>query len=232
MKNLFTLLLFLICFGAVSLGQQRITIVARGETTLESALPREMLYAFDQFTEAKIIMKDGTENDTRININLISKDILFLTRGNQILVLAFPEEVKTILVESSVWVPVGGTFAETILNEGEASLLRAKQTRITDTRKEGGFGFSSSTSSVTSVTSYVSDVGKISEPLAVGEYDFETTIRYTLLKDSKTYTADSKGFLKVYPAKKKEIKNYLKNNPVDFKNEQELMKFLKTCSEL
>jgi hypothetical protein len=50
------------------------------------------------------------------------------------------------------------------------------------------------------------------------------------MKDSKTYPADSKGFLKVFTDKKKEIKSYLKSNPVDFKNEQEIMGFLKTCN--
>jgi hypothetical protein len=192
-------------------GQKSVTIVAKGETTLESALPADMLYAFEEFTDARLLMKDGSENQTRININLVTNDILFLTRGNQILVLAYPDQVERIVMGESVWVPVDGTFGERLAEADGKSLVRVRQTRITDTRKEGGFGFASSTASVTSMTSYISEGN---------------------LAGKKTFTADARGFSKAFGDRKKEIDNYLRSNQVDFKNEEEVIGFMKRCIEM
>lgn len=229
MRRFTALLVCVLCIVSVLQGQQRITIVAKGETTLESALPAEMLYAFDGFKDARLIQKNGNENDTRININLITKDILFLTKGNQILVFAFPEELEKIIIGDREWIPVDGNYGEVIVKDNSKALVRVKNTRITDTRKEGGFGFASSTSSVTSVTSFVSDVGKIGAPLAVGEYDFETTTLIKLLVGGKTINADANGFKKAFPEKKKAITSYLKTNRINFKDDAEVIDFMKKC---
>ncbi|MDX9929179.1 MAG: hypothetical protein RBS37_04935 [Bacteroidales bacterium] len=213
-------------------GQKSVTIVAKGETTLESALPADMLYAFEEFTDARLLMKDGSENQTRININLVTNDILFLTRGNQILVLAYPDQVERIVMGESVWVPVDGTFGERLAEADGKSLVRVRQTRITDTRKEGGFGFASSTASVTSMTSYISEGNLVGVPLAVGEYDFETADTYRIVAGKKTFTADARGFSKAFGDRKKEIDNYLRSNQVDFKNEEEVIGFMKRCIEM
>jgi hypothetical protein len=229
MKNLLLIsLLALLCMPTV-FGQQQFTIVAKGETTLEGALPHDMLYAFDEFRDATIFNEDGSRNDIRININLISKDVLFLTKSNQLLLLAYPDQVDSILVGEELWIPVDGTFGEVVGKSDDTFLLRLKQTKITDSRKEGGFGISSSTSSVTSVTSFVSDAGAIGAPLAVGEYDFETKVSLKLTNGKQSFFADKKGFIKAFPEKKKEIDAFLKSNPVDFKNDAAVINFFKKC---
>jgi hypothetical protein len=220
--------LILILVSAAAFCQQKVTITIKGDSSLEKILPSEMMFAFPEYKNAKIFLKNGSVNSTRININLYTKDILFLNKNNQVMVLAFPEEIRKIVIDSTNWIPVEGATGEEIFSDGTHSLIRIRQTSITDSRKESGFGGTSGTAAARSVTSYTSD-NRTSEALAVGEYDFETTISYMLLTDSKPVTADSRGFKKVFPEKKKEIDAYLKANKVNFNNEKDLISFLKVC---
>ena len=221
MRQLFTLLAVLLWVLPV-FGQQRFTIVAKGETYIESVLPKDMMYSFEEFRDANLIRKDGVENETKININLFTGDILFLSPGNQILILAYPKDLDRIVMGNTIWVPVEGTFGEVIFSQGDISLVRVKKTRITDTRRETAFGGMSSTVSTKSVTAFTADNrGHVAIP--VGEYDFETATTYRLTDGSRTVIADAKGFRKIFSKNKKELNSYLKSNKVDFKNERDLL---------
>jgi hypothetical protein len=228
MKTLFTLLL-IAALSVGSFAQQRITISAKGDTTLESSLPPEMLYAFENYKEAKIVSKDGTENNTRININLYTGDILFLTAGNQILVLAYPLDVRSITIGETTWLPANGSFWEVKQKLGDVTLLGAKRTRLTDMRKEGGYGFSSGTASVGRITNIVMDGNQIATPLPVGEYDFETSVEYMLFRNDKAVIANAAAFKKFFPDKKKVINSTIKERKIDFSNEADILALLEVC---
>lgn len=220
MKKIVVVVLTLLCFSP-SFAQKTITVLAKGETSLEGVLPPDMLYSFSAYKDATLIRKDGTENATRINFNLFTGDILFLTPANQILVLAYPDELEEIDIEGDVWLPIEGFFGEVIESAGSVSLVRLKKTRITDTRRESGFGGMSSTTSTKSVTAFAAD-NRGNVALPVGEYDFETAVSFRLTtKSGRIIVANAKGYRKVFPEKKKQIKEYLKTNPVDFKSEQD-----------
>jgi len=227
MRYQFTIIAFLL-FLPLLFSQQRETIVVKGEAYLESELPREMLYSFNEFREAILIRKDGVENQTRINLNLFTGDVLFLSSGNQILVLAYPKDIDRIKIGDDLWLPVEETFGEVINHVDEIFLVKVKKTRITDTRRESGFGGMSSTTSTRSITQFTANNhGQVALPL--GEYDFETSVTYRLSDGSRMIIADAKGFRKLFPAKKKEIKAYLKANDVDFKNETHLKVLMEKC---
>lgn len=227
MRYKFTIIALFFCLPLLY-SQQRETIVVKGEAYLESELPREMLYSFTEFKEATLIRKDGVENQTRINLNLFTGDILFLSPGNQVLVLAYPKDVDRIKIGDDLWLPVEETFGEVINHMDEISLVKVKKTRITDTRRESGFGGMSSTTSTRSITQFTANNhGQVALPL--GEYDFETSVTYRLFDGSRMIIADAKGFRKLFPAKKKEINAYLKANDVDFKNEDHLRTFMEKC---
>jgi hypothetical protein len=227
MRLLALALLISLCFTAVS-AQKRATVVAKGETYLEGVLPNDMLYAFGEFREAMLIRKDGVENKTRININLFTGDILFLSPGNQILVLAYPDDVDRILIDKSIWLPIENSFGEVLNTEDKYSIIRIKKTRITDTRRESGFGGMSSTTSTRAVTAFTPDNhGQVALPL--GEYDFETASSFRLVAGTQKVIADAKGFRKIFSDKKKSINSYLKENDVDFKNEADVIDFFRKC---
>jgi hypothetical protein len=224
----FILSILFVFFCSIAFCQQKITVAVKGDSSLEKILPPEMMYAFNEFTNAEIHLKNGVVNSTRININLYTGEILFLNRNNQVMVLAYPDEISRIMVGSSLWVTVDRITGEVIFTKDSCSLVRIKQTSITDARKESGFGGTSGTASAKSITSYTQD-NRTSEALAVGEYDFETKISFVLLKDLKNTAADARGFKKLFPEHKKEIDTYLKTNKIKFDSEKDLISFLQVC---
>lgn len=154
MRILVTLLFLTVV--TLSQAQQRITLQITGDAILENELPQEMLFSFPTFKEATLVFKNAQEFQTRVNINLFTGDMLFLTKQGQPLVLNNPEEVQRIVIEDAIWIPVDGTFGEIVHLEGANSLLRVRRTMVTDQRKEAGFGLYSSTASVSSTTSFIS----------------------------------------------------------------------------
>ncbi len=227
MRYQFTIIALFLCLP-VLFSQQRETIVVKGEAYLESELPREMLYSFTEFKEATLIRKDGVENQTRINLNLFTGDILFLSSGNQILVLAYPKDLDRIKIGDNIWLPVEDTFGEVVNHKDDFYLVKVKKTRITDTRRESGFGGMSSTTSTRSITQFsANNHGQVALP--IGEYDFETSVTYRLFDGTRMVLADAKGFRKLFPSKKKEIKAYIKANNVDFRKEVDLKALMERC---
>ena len=220
------LLILLILFSVSSAySQQKKTVLAKGETPLEGVLPYEMLYSFTDFTDAIIIKKDASETIARININLFTGDILFLSPINQILVIAYPEKIARILMNNSVWLAVDDSFGKVVMSFENFSLVKLKKTRITDTRKESGFGGMSSTTSSRSGIAFTPD-NQGSVALPVGEYDFETNTIFRLVSGSKSTIANAQGYKRLFPDKKKKIKEYLKANSIDFDNEKDQLKLI------
>lgn len=226
-----SVLLILLLLGSIASGQQKATIVIKGEDSLEKVLPAEMMFAFSEFTPAKVCMKDGTVNTTKININLYTNEVLFWNGNNQVLVLSNPEDVQKIMVGDATWLPVDDTFGEIVYSKDSLSILRAKKTSTSELRKESGYGGTSATSSVRSVTSMSTDA-RTSSILPVGEYDFETETLFFILGDSKTTPADARGFKKVFSAYKKEIDTFIKTNKTSFKTEKDIISLLDFCTGL
>lgn len=224
-------LLILILFSSITFGQQRATVIIKGEDSLEKVLPAEMMFAFNEFTPAKVCMKDGTVNTTKININLYTNEVLFWNGNNQVLVLSNPEDVQKIMVGDATWLPVEDTFGEVVYSKDSFSILRARKTSTTELRKESGYGGTSSTSSVRSVTSMSSDA-RTSSILPVGEYDFETKTLFFILADSKSTSADARGFKKIFSTYKKDIDAYINTNKISFKTEKDIITLLDYCTGL
>lgn len=229
MRVLLAILIFNLCLSLA--GQQSITVTIKGETTLESVLPPEMMFAFKEYIDAEIHLKNGTFTTTKININLFTNDIFFMNGSNQVMVLGKPADIRKIIIGKDTWIPVDGVFGEIIHTKDTFSLVRVKQTKCNDIRKESGFGGTTSTGSVKSVTSFSQD-NTTHVALSVGEYDFETTVSYFISTGSKIANADSRGFKKIFPDKKKEIDLYLKENKVNFKNEDDMISFLQVSMDL
>jgi len=226
-----TCFLILLLFGSVSFGQQKATIIIKGEDKLEKVLPQEMMYSFSEFSDAKLYLKDGSINSTRININLYTNDILFWNSKNQVMVLSNPEEVTKIVVGDVDWLPVAETFGEVIYSKSSYLLLRAKKTTTSELRKEAGYGGMSSTSSVRSVTSMNTSY-RSAEILPVGEYDFETKTSYYISVDANNTIADARGFKKTFSTYKKEIDDFVKTGKINFKTEKDIISMLDFCTGL
>jgi hypothetical protein len=226
MKVLLIILLFSFCLSLT--GQQSMTVTIKGETTLESVLPQEMMFAFKEYKDAEIHLKNGTVTTTRININLFTGDVFFMNSSNQVMVLGNPEDIRQIIINEKIWIPVDGAFGEIFHTKDTFSMARVKRTKCSDVRKEAGFGGTTSTGSVKSVTSFSQD-NTTHVALSVGEYDFETTVSYIISTGSRIFNADTRGFKKVFPDCKKEIDLYLKENKVSFNDENDLISFLQAC---
>jgi hypothetical protein len=212
-------------------GQQTFTAVIKGEAVLESVLPQEMMFAFKEFTDAEIHLKNDSFFKTKININLFTADILFLNNSNQVMVMENLAQIKEIKTGGKILRLAGDAFGEIIYKSDTLALVIVKRTKCTDMRKEAGFGGTTSTGSVFGATSFSKD-NATHVALSVGEYDFETSLSYFILTGSRTIDANSRGLRKIFPDNRKEIDEFFRKNKTGIANENELIMLIQTCQNI
>jgi hypothetical protein len=230
-KSVGVLLLFV---SMAAFAQQKVTVDMRTDSKLEDELPGEMLFAFSEFSDARLIFKNGRENTAKININIYTSEIVFIAPSNQPMILSNAGDLKRVVVGSSVWLPVDNTFGEMIYEEDITRVIRVPRTKISAYPKGSGYadmGGSSSPWSSTSLTSVSSD-NQSRMSLSTGKYDFTKTVSYWLVSGNQQVVADLKGFRKVFAPVRKELDKYLKESPVDFKKEEDILRLTNVCSGL
>jgi hypothetical protein len=204
------------------------------ELTLDEYLPGEMLWAFGEYTDAKVIMKNGTEARARINFNFYTNEVFFISPESEPMALANTGDVRRILFEDAIWLPYNEIFGKQIYRQGSYAIVRLLQTRILTYRKSSKVG--ELTRTVSPMSTYtlpsLQATNQQRMTLALGEYVFVTTASYIIISEASAARADRGGFRKSFPTVKKEINSYLKSNKVDFWSEEEVISMLKMCIDL
>lgn len=201
------------------------------ELTLDEYLPGEMLWAFGEYTDAKVVMKNGTEARAKINFNYYTNEVFFISPGDPPMALANAADVRSILFEDAIWLPYKEVFGEQVYRQDSYSVVKILQTRVLTYRKSSMVGELTKTVSTMSSNTLPSlqTTNQQRMTLALGDYVFVTTASYIIISERSAEKADAGGFRKLFPSVRKEINRYLKNNKVDFWNEEEVIGFLKTC---
>jgi hypothetical protein len=191
----------------------------------------ESTYLFPAFTNAVVKLKNGSTLNSTMNFNLLICEIQFIGPGKDTLVLTKPEDVDSIIFDSSVFFFDNG-FYQVIASFDSVKLVVLRKASY-EPVKTGALGLPDhSGTGIQSYTSVVTHVG--SKDLVMNEdIDITTETAYFLIKPDKEMIKVSKaGFMKIFPSKEAGIKTYLKQNKTDFDKETDLKKLFAYCTEL
>jgi len=182
-------------------------------------------YIFPEFTKGTVLMKSGTKNESLLNYNSLTEEMVFDNKGTM-LALGQPELVDTVFVKGRRFFLMNGKFVE-LVYKSKYALYAEHKCNIKDPGKPSGYGGTSQTSATTSYSSFLSSGRAYDLKLPAG-YETEPYIVYWLNKDGTlSKFLNVRQLTKIFDDKSTAIKEYLKKNDVKFNNQESLIGFIK-----
>lgn len=235
MKSSLTLLIILtICPYFTHSQDRKIFKIKAGEYP-DKVIPYADRYQFGQFTAGKAEFVDGRASQARFNYNYIGGHILFVGANLDTLEIIDQAILKNVTIgDKSYRFDKRFGYSEVIGTFSRASLGKREVLARIGTEKGGPYGISYTASSVTTYRSYSSDQAATTKKLnanAEGVFSYRTA-HYLIDNNNRFYIPTAGSIKKLYPAHKQQIGQYLREKPVDFGKEQDLIRLLAYCDSL
>jgi len=196
--------------------------------SVSEALLNNGLYQYPQFTQAQVFYKNGGYGNGLLNYNRLTGEMQFINPSGDTLALSNEPEIERVAIGKDTFY-----FSERYLQKVDAfSAILAKQTylELTNREKKGLYG-NTSQAGINTPTSFTTYQGyKDVVPQEVLTFRERTTY-YIGDRFGRFKPFNKKNVLHLYSKKEREVSAYLKNNPVNFLEEADVMRlvgFLKT----
>jgi hypothetical protein len=223
MKPLLAFICICLCYQNAFAQKTKTFKVNPGEKVVD-AIPNKDKYAYPEFIMATVYFKNGEHYPGKLNYNTLFQEMQFIDRKGDTLSLAEPATIKHIIVNTDSFFYDEG-YVKLAAGYGKIKLGGREFIAFTDRQKLGGYGGESSARIDTYKS--IQDGSTFKELVAREVLTFvKRTVFYLGDEFNHFEQANKKNILNFYPSKSKEIKSYLKENKVDFSNEDDLKKMI------
>lgn len=179
-------------------------------------------FLFTDFNMSEVKMKNSQVNTTLMNYNTVTERMVFI-KDNEYFDLTNYQMVDTVYINDRVFIPVGKACYEVLLS-GPVSLFVQHKGKLRG--KPGAYGRTSDVSSNYYLSSINTTEGMINLPLPP-DYIVEVTTIYWIRKDNEWFNfASEKQFLKLFPEKGVQLKNFIKENRLKIDKPEHLKKLV------
>lgn len=189
-------------------------------------------YILSEFTEGKILMKDGSQLTKYLNYNTLQENFAF-KKEEEILAISETDIVKidTVYVANRKFFRRDGVFLELLKKSDVELYLEHKCNLESSTAASGGYGGTSQTTSGRTVST-IENRGNLYDIELPEIYKIKPFKRYWVFKESTTTKFKTIGQLKkLYKDRKKDIKTYRKTHKVDTKEPQTIVNIITYLEE-
>ena len=178
-------------------------------------------FLFPDFSKGIVQMKDGRKLTATLNYNIVDEEMIF-QQGNEYMVLDKPEEIDTLWLQNRRFVYVGKAFYE-LVAKGKAGFFIQHKGQYVQEASNTAYGMKSPTNQNIKVTTY-----KAGNQVRVLEIPDNVIVSTTpiywveISGELKKFTSQNQ-FIKLFPGKEEEIKEFIKVNNIDLKSREGLM---------
>lgn len=202
-KSLFAGILFALLFSTVSFSQIKVS----------DDIPQ---YLFNRFTDGLVVKKSGEKVVAELNYNIATQEMIFKKDG-RFLALGNLNTIDTVYLNNMVFIPYDNMFLEFAVS-GKIDLLVQFSGTARVKGEDVGYGVSSETSRVTSMTS-ITNGGALYNLDLPDNIEITRNITYYVRQGEEMERfVNERAFARLFRDKKKKIKNYIKDNNLDFDN--------------
>lgn len=210
-------------------------VVKNGEM-IEHALPLEFKYLFPDFTPMTIIEDSGDEYHGKINVFLPSHTLRTVDDNGDTLLVADPELISRITSADKTIIPVGEKYVTLIAEYGETTLselctVELEYEQISDNDVYNPLEEFKTASPRIIRSAKVPVLRPAKKP---SEVKMKCTYRmeYVLTQGDNIYPVKLKSFLKVFPASKSAIKDYVRTYHTYFNERESVLNLFNYCVKL
>jgi hypothetical protein len=220
---LFIFLASIFCMGLFAQKNKMVTVKA-GSNIMDALSHSEVLY-YPVFTNGKVMRKDGSTAEAKLNYNRLVDEMHFIGPSGDTLALSNELTVRYVAVGKDTFLFNDGGYLRIIGNSGRAKLAQKQVWVVSDSRAIGAYNTSNLSSSITSYTSY-NEGGKLYTMTVNADLVLKKIEQFYLGNNSNHFVlATKKNLLMLFPdSDRNEV--YLKENKIDFSKENDLTKLI------
>jgi hypothetical protein len=222
MKYLFLIIAFCFC-NATSAQTRKIFKILPGEKA-GHVIPKTEIFSYPEFKPGSVLFKSGNYADALLNYNALYGDMQFIDHKGDTLGINNENTIKMIVVEKDTFY-YDKYYLKLIAVHDKLLLAERQFFSFVNRQKKGGFGELSSASIETyNTTSYAGFSKDIvaHEIITMGKY----RTLYIGDKYNHFLPVNKKNLQEIYAKREKEIAVYLKENNVNFFNEEDVQKLI------
>lgn len=185
------------------------------------------VYQYPEFTNGRILFKNGHFASAFVNYNKLSGQMLFINPDHDTLEFANPESIEWVAISNDTFHFFDKTFIQLMTHYCDGINLYKKETiRYNGKEKKSGYGGYSNTTAASSINK-VSRENTI-EKIGVDENTlYVSTTEYYLTTPTGKYVSPAKKNIeKLFHQQEKKLSEYLQKDKVNYKNEQDLLALL------
>jgi len=222
--------IFLLLFAKLNYAQDSSTFIIKEDQLAADFITPEKIYKYPKFSRGKIIFRDKTTTEALLNYNYLISEIEFIGPQQDTLAIASHQipTIQRILVNKDTFYYNEG-YLQQVLQTPLGILAKRQSLLIIKVEKLGAYDMPTNTTKTESPVVFRDYFGSTINPhLRVRENITMTYRTEYFIGDRFLYflQANKKNFLNIYPSRRKAINTYLKENTVDFKNLNDLIKMM------
>jgi len=234
-KNLQFVSLFLVLTTLHALGQENVNAtVSKNANNVSVSTDKTYILLYEEPMEGQITFKDKTFAKAKLNINLLSDDILFLDNNTgTLLPLANQKDVNFFSIGKDLFFNTSYGLIQVIANIKDIQLGIARGFSTKDVKKQGAYGISSSiasTQQVTSISGTDIDIPIFTSLTLQQKVDLGYYEKFYLIFKGKFKNANIKNFSKVFGLNKKELEEFCKKEDLDLSSKNDIIKLMNFCT--
>jgi len=197
------------------------------QTSSNKPLPQ---FVFPAFTKGVVKMESGDNYSALFNYNMVDEEMIFNNKG-QYMALENINSVDTIIIGARKFVPVQKVFYE-LITKGTVSLYIQHKSKYTDQGTATAYGMTSKTNSSESFNSIKGGNQIRTLDLPDNVVVSPELVYWAKVNDEMKKFTSERQFLKIFPAKENELKDYFKKNDLDIEKREDLIKLGSFCNEI
>jgi hypothetical protein len=217
-------LAFIFLCAAMGVNAQRTVFTINPGEKIESVVPDSVSYLYPSFKNGTVYFKDGRPVNTRLNYNSLFEEVMFITPGGDTMALANGAVTKYVVVETDTFY-FDNFFLRSVGTYGNLKLASKQLFVIMDVNSIGAMG-NNAPSAVTTVRTL----------LTRGESKQLTRQEVLKIrKETQFYLGDRfnhykivnrKNLMDFFPGKSKKVREYLRDNAIEYSSKDDLDKLI------
>lgn len=182
-------------------------------------------YLFPEFTKGIVLMKNGIKNETLLNYNSLTEEMIFENNGTK-LAIGQPEIVDTVFVKGRKFFLLNGKFVE-LINNSKYKLYAEHKCTIKDPGKPAAYGGTSQTSATSTYSSFFTG-GQVYDLKLPEGYETKPFVDYWLVKDGEVSKFLSiRQLAKLFSEKDNSFKEFVKKHDVKYTDQSGIIELIR-----
>jgi len=207
------------------------TIVAAGEDP--DKILASSSFLFYDYQDATFSSKQGF-GKAKMNYNMLTGEMMFINERDT-LALANPQDISSIKIGKQEFIYKSKEFMEILQEADNKMVLLRRRIKPAAVKRTGAYGIATSTDAMDQISVFSMErMGNqtTTDISATQIVTYEIVYTFYLQVNNSLYTgATEKNFQKVFSIDKQLISNYINENKLNLKKEEDIIQLFNFCAE-